>query len=66
MKANQVILYSLSTCAYCSAIKKMLDKLNIEHTCIQADELPDSEKEQVIAGRKEARTLGLFFGLDST
>ncbi len=49
MKSQQITLYSLSTCVYCNAIKKMFDDLHIEHTCIQADELSDSEKEAVIA-----------------
>lgn len=48
MKKQIIKLYSLSTCAYCSAIKKMLDDLSIDYLCIQADELPDAEKERVI------------------
>jgi ferredoxin-thioredoxin reductase catalytic subunit/glutaredoxin len=48
MNKKSVTLYSLSTCAYCSAIKKMLDDLSIDYKCIQADELPEAEKEKVI------------------
>ena len=48
MNKKSVTLYSLSTCAYCSAIKKMLEDLSIAYHCIQADELPDTEKEKVI------------------
>lgn len=48
MTEQSITLYSLSTCAYCSAIKKMLDDLSLGYQCIQADELPEVEKEKVI------------------
>ena len=48
MTAQSVTLYSLSTCVYCSAVKKMLDDLAVDHHCIQADELSEAEREQVI------------------
>ena len=48
MNEQSIILYSLSTCAYCSAIKKMFDDLSIAYQCIQADELPEAEKEKTI------------------
>ena len=48
MTEQSITLYSLSTCAYCSAVKKMLDDLSICYQCIQADELPEADKEKVI------------------
>ena len=48
MNEQSITLYSLSTCAYCSAVKKMLDDLSICYQCIQADELPEADKEKVI------------------
>ena len=48
MNEQSITLYSLSTCAYCSAIKKMFDDLSIGYQCIQADELPEADKEKVI------------------
>ena len=48
MISKKIILYSLSTCAFCQAIKKMLDDLEITFQCIQADELPDEERKKVI------------------
>jgi len=53
MTKHHVILYSLSTCIYCKAIKKMLDDLDIEYQCIQADELPDADREKVIQDLKK-------------
>ena len=48
MTAQSVTLYSLSTCVYCGAVKKMLDDLAVDHHCIQTDELPDAERQKVI------------------
>lgn len=48
MKNKKIILYSLSTCFYCQAIKKMLDDLKVTFECIQADELPDAERKKVV------------------
>lgn len=53
-KKESVTLYSLSTCVYCKAIQKMLEDLAVEHQCIQADELAESEREAVI---QEFKTL---------
>lgn len=49
MANKNVILYSLSTCVYCQAIEKMLNDLKVPHTCIQADELSGSDRDEVIA-----------------
>ena len=48
MILKKIILYSLSTCNFCQAIKKMLDDLEITFQCIQADELPDEERKKVV------------------
>ncbi len=48
MTNKKVILYSLSTCAFCQAIKKMFTDLNISFQCIQADELADEERKKAI------------------
>lgn len=48
MIPKKIILYSLSTCVFCQAIKKMLDDLEITFQCIQADELPDEERKKVV------------------
>jgi len=53
MTDHSVILYSLSTCIYCNAIKKMLDALTVDYQCIQADELSDEEREKVIQELKK-------------
>ena len=52
MAVKPIILYSLTTCAFCTATKKMLDDLEIDYQCIQADELSGEEKEKVIAELK--------------
>lgn len=48
MTAKKIILYSLTTCVFCQAVKKMLDDLGISFQCIQADEVPEEEKKIVI------------------
>ena len=48
MNSKKIILYSLSTCGYCQAIKKMLDDLEISFQCIQADELPEEERKKIV------------------
>lgn len=48
MVSEKIILYSLTTCVFCQAIKKMLDDLEISFQCIQADELPEEEKKKLI------------------
>ena len=48
MASKKIILYSLTTCTFCQAIKKMFDDLGISFQCIQADELSVDEKKKVI------------------
>lgn len=48
MSVNNIILYSLSTCVYCQAIKKMLEDLKVQFHCVQADELSVPEKKKAI------------------
>jgi ferredoxin-thioredoxin reductase catalytic subunit len=53
MEKQPVILYGLTTCVYCNALKKMLADLNIEHRVIQADLLGDEERQAMIAELKK-------------
>ena len=53
MSDQKIILYSLSTCVFCDATKKMFDDLAIDYQCIQADELPDDEREKAIEELKK-------------
>ena len=48
MSYPDVILYSLTTCAYCSAIKKMLATLEIPHRFIDADLLEGLERQDLM------------------
>ncbi len=48
MTDKNITLYSLTTCVFCQAIKKMLDDLDISFRCIQADELPEEDRSRVI------------------
>ncbi|MCB2181744.1 MAG: glutaredoxin [Desulfobulbaceae bacterium] len=48
MPSPKVKLYSLTTCAFCTAIKKMLADLEVDHDFIDADMLPDKEKEELL------------------
>jgi ferredoxin-thioredoxin reductase catalytic subunit/glutaredoxin len=44
MADKKITLYSLTTCGFCRAIKKMLEDLSVDYRCIQADELSGDEK----------------------
>lgn len=48
MNDKKIILYSLSTCVFCQAIKKMFEDLGIPFQCIQADELSENDKKMAI------------------
>ncbi|CAG36884.1 ferredoxin-thioredoxin reductase catalytic domain-containing protein [Desulfotalea psychrophila] len=48
MTDKKIVLYSLTTCGFCQAIKKMFDDLAVGHLCIQADELTGEEKKQAL------------------
>jgi ferredoxin-thioredoxin reductase catalytic subunit/glutaredoxin len=48
MTDKKIVLYSLTTCGFCQAIKKMLDDLAVAHLCVQADELTGEEKKQAL------------------
>lgn len=48
MTSEKIILYSLTTCVFCQAIKKMFDDLEISFLCIQADELSAEQKKRTI------------------
>lgn len=49
MDTKQITLYSLSTCAYCQAIKKMLKDLEVAHEVFDADLLEGNERERTLA-----------------
>jgi ferredoxin-thioredoxin reductase catalytic subunit/glutaredoxin len=53
MTNKNITLYSLTTCSFCQAIKKMLDDLEISFRCIQADELPEEDRSRVIKELKK-------------
>lgn len=53
MAAKKITLYSLTTCTFCQAIKKMFEDLEISFHCIQADELPEKEKSKVLKELRE-------------
>jgi ferredoxin-thioredoxin reductase catalytic subunit/glutaredoxin len=48
MTEKKILLYSLTTCGFCQAIKKMLEDLGVKHHCIQVDELSGEEKKSVL------------------
>lgn len=54
MTNKNITLYSLTTCAFCQAIKKMLHDLDIFFRCIQADELPEEDRDKVIKELKNS------------
>jgi len=48
MTDKSLIFYSLSTCGYCAATKKMLDDLGVAYKSIVVDLLPPDEKEKAV------------------
>ncbi|MEJ2136808.1 MAG: glutaredoxin family protein [Desulfofustis sp.] len=54
MNFPNVTLYSLTTCIYCAAIKKMLADLNIPHRFKDADLLETTERQELL---EELRTI---------
>ena len=50
---KKVKLYSLSTCTFCQAIRKMLTDLGVEHQAVDADLLEDSARTELIDELKE-------------
>lgn len=53
MKQHKVTLYSLSTCAYCNAIRKMFTDLEVEHTCFEADTMDKEERNNALKELKK-------------
>ena len=49
MPVKTIKLYSLTTCSYCKAIKKMLNDLEIPHAFVDADLLEAAEQDTVLA-----------------
>jgi len=50
---KMVKLYSLSTCTFCQAIKKMLTDLGIEHAAVDADLLEGDERSALVEELRE-------------
>lgn len=49
MDGKDIKLYSLTTCSYCSAIKKMLSSLGVDHQFVDADLLEGEEQEHLLS-----------------
>ena len=49
METKRIKLYSLSTCAYCQAIKKMLRDLDVPHEFVDGDLLEGQERDALLA-----------------
>ena len=49
MATKRIKLYSLSTCAYCQAIKKMLRDLDVPHEFVDGDLLEGQERDALLA-----------------
>ena len=53
MPEDVPVLYTLSTCGYCTATKKMLDELGVEYDSIVVDLLPPEAKENAVRELKK-------------
>lgn len=46
--ASEVILYALSTCAYCQVLRKMFVDLSVDHIYIEADLMEEAERREAM------------------
>jgi len=53
MSEREIKLYSLTTCGYCGAIKKMLADLKVVHQFVDADLLDKEERKELLGELKE-------------
>jgi len=45
---DEILLYTLSTCGWCKKTKTFLNKLGVEYTYINVDQLDKSEKNEIV------------------
>lgn len=60
MASKNIKLYSLTTCAYCRALKKMLQDLEVAHAFVEADLLTDREREALLSELRALNPLCTF------
>jgi glutaredoxin-like protein NrdH len=48
MSDSKVILYALSTCSHCKAVKSMLDRYDVEAEVIDVDRLDKDRRSEVL------------------
>lgn len=53
MAPEKIVLFSLSTCGFCQAIKKMFQDLDVDFELVEADVLPKDEKKQALKRLRE-------------
>jgi len=53
MKDSKVILYALSTCSHCKAVKSMLDQYDVEAEVIDVDRLDKEKRAEVLQNVKK-------------
>ncbi len=47
-KKSEVVLYALSTCAWCHKTKKLLDDLGVEYSFEYVDQLQGQERQEAV------------------
>lgn len=55
---GNIVLYALSTCAWCKKTKKLLEELGVEFSYIYLDKLNDTEKEEAMQKIRQHNPLG--------
>lgn len=50
---GKVVLYALSTCVWCKKTKKLLSKLKVEYSYVDADLLKGKEREELLEELKK-------------
>ena len=64
MQTKRIKLYSITTCAFCQAIKKMLTDLNVAHESVDADLLFGEEREALVSALRQINPSCTFPTID--
>ncbi len=46
-------VYALSTCGHCRRARKLLDKLGVEYTAVEVDQLGGEERSQILSEMRQ-------------
>lgn len=53
---KKITLYSLTTCSYCQALKKMYKDLELAFDCLEVDQMDEAERREVLSELKKVNS----------